>query len=155
MTPATFAARLRSVLSRSAPSVGVEIGADHVTAVTVAQNRGAAVLSAYATEPLPAQAVTPAVNGKNVHDPLAVGEALQRALDGLPRRPTRIALVVPDSVAKVSLVRFEQVPARAETSTISSGGRSGRRPRSASRTLGSRTPLVSPRRRAAESSSWP
>ena len=53
------------------------------------------------------------MNGKNVHDPLAVGEALQRALDGLPRRPTRIALVVPDSVAKVSLVRFEQVPARA------------------------------------------
>ena len=113
MTPATLAARLRSVLSRSAPSVGVEIGAHHVTAVTVAPNRGAAVLSAYATEPLPAQAVTPAVNGKNVHDPLAVGEALKRALDGLPRRPTRIALVVPDSVAKVSLVRFEHVPARA------------------------------------------
>ena len=46
MTPATLAARLRSVLSRSAPSVGVEIGLDHVTAVTVEQNRGAAVLSA-------------------------------------------------------------------------------------------------------------
>ena len=113
MTPATFAARLRSVLSRSAPSVGVEIGPDHVTAVTVAQNRGAAVLSAYATEPLPAQAVTPAVNAKNVQDPPAAGQALKRVLDGLPRRPTRIALVVPDSVAKVSLVRFEQVPARA------------------------------------------
>ena len=113
MTPATFAARLRSMLSRSAPSVGVEIGPDHVTAVTVAQNRGAAVLSAYATEPLPAQAVTPAVNAKNVQDPPAAGQALKRVLDGLPRRPTRIALVVPDSVAKVSLVRFEQVPARA------------------------------------------
>ena len=113
MTPATFAARLRSVLSRSAPSVGVEIGPDHVTAVTVAQNRGATVLSAYATEPLPAQAVTPAVNGKNVQDPPAAAEALKRVLDGLPRRPTRVALVVPDSVAKVSLVRFEQVPARA------------------------------------------
>ena len=113
MTPASLAARLRSVLSRSAPSVGVEIGSDHVTAVTVAQNRGAAVLSAYATEPLPAQAVTPAVNGKNVQDPAVASEALKRVLDGLPSRPTRIALVVPDSVAKVSLVRFEQVPARA------------------------------------------
>ena len=86
MTPATLAARLRSVLSGSAPSVGVEIGPDHVTAVTVAHNRGAAVLSAYATEPLPAEAVTPGVNGKNVQDPLAAGGGAQACL-GWPAPP--------------------------------------------------------------------
>ena len=106
-------ARMRSLLSTPGPLVGVEIGPRHVTAVALAQRRGNPVLSAHATEEFPDQVLTPTVNGKNVQDPAAAIEALRLVLDRLPRRSTRIALVVPDSAAKVSLVRFEQVPGRA------------------------------------------
>ena len=48
-------------------------------------------------------------------------------------RPRRIGLIVPDPVAKVSLVRFEQVPARATISNSWSAGRCARPRRSRSR----------------------
>ena len=35
-------------------------------------------------------------------------------LDRLSSRPKRIALVLPDTVGKLSLVRFEKVPAKVE-----------------------------------------
>ena len=35
-------------------------------------------------------------------------------LDGRDPRPRRVALVLPDTVAKVSLMRFEKVPAKAQ-----------------------------------------
>jgi Tfp pilus assembly PilM family ATPase len=52
--------------------------------------------------------------GLNIADPRAVADALRRAL----QRATigsirRAALVVPDGIARVSLLRFEQVPPRA------------------------------------------
>jgi len=46
------------------------------------------------------------------HDRSAVIGALGRLFDRLGGRPRRIGLVIPDPVAKVSLVRFEQVPTR-------------------------------------------
>ena len=42
-----------------------------------------------------------------------VARALDGVLDQLPRRPRRIALLLPDGAAKVSMVRFASVPARA------------------------------------------
>ena len=54
----------------------------------------------------------PSLTAANIHDRAAVVAALDRVLERVGR-PRRIGLVVPDSVAKVSLVRFEQVPARA------------------------------------------
>ena len=113
MTPGSLSVRLRSLLSTPGPSVGVEIGARRITAVALTPRRRGPVVSAQATEELPDQVLTPTVIGKNVQDPPVVVEALQRVFRSLPRRPRRVALVVPDSVAKVSLVRFEQVPGRA------------------------------------------
>jgi Tfp pilus assembly PilM family ATPase len=49
-----------------------------------------------------------------VVDREAVVGALRGALDRLGSRPRRTALIIPDVAAKVSLVRFEQVPARRE-----------------------------------------
>ena len=42
----------------------------------------------------------------------ALVAALRSALDKLGSRPRRVALVIPDTAAKVSLLRFEKVPAR-------------------------------------------
>ena len=57
---------------------------------------------------------TPALNAVNVHDPAALTAAIRAALDKLAPRPRRVALVLPDTVAKVSLLRFEKVPAKAQ-----------------------------------------
>ena len=63
-------------------------------------------------EALPPGAVTPSMNGANISDPKAVGEALRRVFERMGARPKRVALAIPDSVAKVSLLRFEKVPER-------------------------------------------
>lgn len=96
----------------SGPPVAVELASDHVSAASVETRAGAPVVSVHATEPLPAGALVPSLTGANVVNRSIVMTALQRVLErtGYPRR---IGLVVPDLVAKVSLVRFEQVPARA------------------------------------------
>ena len=40
--------------------------------------------------------------------------SIRAALDKISPRPRRIALVLPDTVAKVSLIRFEKVPAKVQ-----------------------------------------
>lgn len=98
------------------PDAAVEIAARHVAAAAVARRGGQTVISAYAVEPLPEGAVAPSLTGQNIRDGALVGGAVGRALDSIGR-PKRVGLVVPDAVAKVSLVRFEQVPARAQDLT--------------------------------------
>jgi Tfp pilus assembly PilM family ATPase len=51
----------------------------------------------------------PALTAVNVHDRPAVLGALGRVLERVGR-PRRIGLILPDVIAKVSIVRFEQVP---------------------------------------------
>jgi len=95
------------------PDAAVEIAARHVSAATVGRRGGQAVVTAYAVEPLPEAAVVPSLTSQNVHDRALVGAAVAKALDAVGR-PKRVGLVIPDAVAKVSLVRFEQVPPRAQ-----------------------------------------
>ena len=71
------------------------------------------MVAAYAVEPLPEGALVPALTGHNVRDRATVGAAVGRVLDQVGR-PRRVAIVVPDPVARVSVLRFEQVPARAQ-----------------------------------------
>jgi Tfp pilus assembly PilM family ATPase len=80
---------------------------------SVTGHGGPCVLSAYANEPLPAGAVEPALNATNVHDPAALAAAITRALDQASPRPGRVSLVLPDTVGKLSLLRFEKIPAKA------------------------------------------
>jgi len=100
--------RLPSFLASTPASVGVEIAAGHVSAVSLMPD-GSAV-AGYATEALPTGAVTPAVNATNIHDRTAVVGALKSAFDKLGAHPRRVALVIPDTAAKLSLLRFEKVP---------------------------------------------
>jgi Tfp pilus assembly PilM family ATPase len=67
---------------------------------------------AHASEPLQDGALVASLTAENLHDRAAVAGALGRVLDKIGR-PRRIGLIVPDPVARVSLVRFEQVPADA------------------------------------------
>jgi Tfp pilus assembly PilM family ATPase len=101
-------------LSSRAPSAALEIDARRVTAAIVSKHGRARVLSSYASEPLPAGAVEPALNAVNVHDAAALTSGIRAVLDRLTPRPRRIALVLPDTVAKFSLLRFEKVPAKPE-----------------------------------------
>ena len=103
-----------SLFATPAPPAAVEIGPRFVSAITTTHQAGVPVITAHATEPLPPGAVTPTLNGPNVQNPEAVAETVKRVFDKLGGRPRRVALVVPDSVAKVSLVRLEKVPPRAE-----------------------------------------
>ena len=47
-----------------------------------------------------------------MHDSAALTIAIKAALDKLSPRPRRVALVLPDTVGKVSLLRFEKIPAK-------------------------------------------
>jgi Tfp pilus assembly PilM family ATPase len=91
--------------------VAIEIAARRVTAVELpASGR---TVSAYAGEGLPDGAVTPALAGVNIAQPDVVRAALQRALERAGLTSTRrAALVVPDSIARVSLLTFDQLPSR-------------------------------------------
>jgi hypothetical protein len=96
----------------SGPAVAVELAADHVSAASVETRGGAQVIGVHASEPLPAGALVASLTSANVVNRAAVMTALQRVLERTGN-PRRIGLVIPDLVAKVSLVRFEHVPARA------------------------------------------
>ena len=63
-------------------------------------------------KPLPPGAVVPTLNAANIVDRKAVSDALRQVFERIGARPKRVALAIPDSVAKVSLLRFEKVPAR-------------------------------------------
>jgi Tfp pilus assembly PilM family ATPase len=104
---------LQSLHESPAPGVAVEIAANRVAAASLDWRGGQAVVAAHAVEPLPAGALVPALTASNTHDRAVVIAALGRALDKVGR-PRRIGLIVPDVVAKVSLVRFERVPGRAQ-----------------------------------------
>ena len=104
----------RTMWSTPGPTAAIEIAQDQVTGVSLMPGKSQLRLAGHASEPLPAGAVEPGVTTTNVLDQTAVAKALHSVLGRLPRRPKRIGLVVPDSVAKVSLVRFDSVPARRE-----------------------------------------
>jgi type IV pilus assembly protein PilM len=99
-------------LASPPPAVAVEIAPTHVTALALAESSGEAVIAGYAIEPLAAGIVTATLNAPNVHDHAALVATLKTALQKVAARARRVALVVPDTTAKVSLVRFDKVPAK-------------------------------------------
>ncbi len=102
------------LLTSRPPAAALEIGATRVTAAVLSDQGRTRVLSAYATEPLPPGAVEPGLNASNVHDAGALSAAVSRALDQISPRPRRVALVLPDTVGKLSLIRFDKVPAKVQ-----------------------------------------
>lgn len=101
----------RAWLSTPAPTAAIEIAADRVSAAAAAPGAAPAV-AAHAAAPMPAGALAPAAAAANVRDREAAAAAVRDAVGRLPRRAPRASLVVPDSAAKVSVVRFDTAPAR-------------------------------------------
>jgi len=101
-----------SWLASPPPSVAVEITATRVVAVALNEQGSGYSIGGHATELLAPGVATPSLNAANVHDEAALIAAVRSALGGLPSRPKRVAVVLPDSAAKVSLLRFEKVPAK-------------------------------------------
>lgn len=93
------------------PSAAVDIGSRRISAATVEPRGGQLVVTSHASESLPEGALVPSLTGSNLRDRPAVLGALTRVLEEIGR-PRRVGLVVPDPVVKVSLVKFEQVPAK-------------------------------------------
>jgi type IV pilus assembly protein PilM len=102
----------RRLLTTAAPTVAVEIARHRVSAAAIVSRDKGLAVAAHAVEPLPPGTVVPSLNAANIADARTVTQALQRAFEKIGERPKRIALAVPDSVAKVSLLRFEKVPER-------------------------------------------
>jgi len=102
---------LSSLRESTGPEVAVEIASGHVSAARLEMRGDQPAVSAHASEPLPPGALVPSLTAANVHDRAAIEAILGRVLDRLGR-PRRIGLVVPDVIAKVSILRFEKVPPR-------------------------------------------
>jgi Tfp pilus assembly PilM family ATPase len=103
---------LPELLSTPVPSVALEISADRIAAVMLTWSRQRPVVTGFASEALPVGAVRPTLNELNLSNFSAVVETVVKVFKRLPKRPRRVALLIPDSAAKVSFVRFENVPLR-------------------------------------------
>ena len=105
---------LASWLASPPLEAALEISPAAVSVAVLGGRSGNPVVQGYAVEPLPAGAVTPSLTSTNISDRDAVGRAVTAACQSLGLKPKRIALVIPDVAAKVSLVKFEQTPSRRE-----------------------------------------
>lgn len=99
-------------LATPLPDVALGIETGRVSGVRLGGRAASPVIVAHAIATLPPETVTPALGTLNLTDPARVTGAVKHVLEALGGRPRRAALVVPDAAAKVSLVRFEKVPAR-------------------------------------------
>ncbi len=103
---------LASWLASSPPDAAVEIAPERVSAATMASRGATLNVESHATEALPAGAVVASLGALNILDQPTVTNAVRTVLGRLERRVSRVALIIPDISVKVSLVRFDQVPAR-------------------------------------------
>lgn len=101
-------------LASPPPPAAIEISARRVSVVAIAGRGTSRTLTGQTSEPLPDGLVTPTLNGVNVHDVGALAARIKAAADRVSPRPRKAALVLPDTVAKVSILRFEKVPAKAQ-----------------------------------------
>src|SRR5262245_48132532 len=103
---------LASWLASPPLDAAIEISPEAVSIAVIGGRGPNPVVQGYAVEPLPVGAVVPSLMSTNITDRGAVVQAVRAACDSVGVRPRRAALVVPDLVAKVSLVRFEKTPTR-------------------------------------------
>jgi len=103
----------KSFLAASPPTVAVQIARNVVSAASITGSGSNLSVTAHAIEPLAGGVVIPALNHTNIAEPKLVASALQRVFERMGQRPRRVALALPDSVAKVSILKFEKVPERA------------------------------------------
>lgn len=102
-----------SMFAPTPPTVAVELASRRLTVLEVGRGTKGVSIVGYASELLPDDAIVPGLTGVNIANVPAVADTLRRALEraGI-RAASRAALIVPDSIARVSLLPFEQMPAK-------------------------------------------
>lgn len=106
------ALRLPSWLAPPQAEVAIEIAPGRLTVARLGAD-GQSIGTSSVSESLPAGAVIPSLAGKNIEQPQVVVGALKKALERAGfGQPKRVALVIPDSAARVSLIQLEAVPSR-------------------------------------------
>jgi Tfp pilus assembly PilM family ATPase len=103
---------LATWLASSPPDAAIEIAPERVSAATMASRGTSLNVQSHATEALPPGAVVASLAAHNIADQAAVTGAVRSVLGRLEGRVARVALIIPDVAAKVSLVRFDQIPDR-------------------------------------------
>ena len=103
---------LASWLASPPLDAAIEIAPEAVSIAVLGGRGQNAFVQGYAVEPMPVGAVVPSLTGTNMPDRDVVVRALRSACESVGVRPRRVALVVPDLVGKVSLVKFDQTPTR-------------------------------------------
>lgn len=96
------------------PDVAIEIAASHVAVARLSWRGATPTTVGHVVEALPAGAVAPSLSVANIADVTLLGRAIAQATARLGGRVTRAALVIPDTAAKVSLIRFDKVPPSAK-----------------------------------------
>jgi type IV pilus assembly protein PilM len=104
---------LTSWLASPPPDAAVELAPDSVSGAVVSARGSDATVQNFAFEPLPAGALVPSLMAQNLVNRDAVVAAIRSVVDRIGR-PRKVALVIPDLATRVSLVRFDQVPASRE-----------------------------------------
>ena len=103
---------LASWLASPPLDAAIEIAPEAVSIAVLGGRGQNAVVQGYAVEPMPIGAVVPSLTATNMPDRDVVVRALRSACESVGVRPRRVALVVPDLVGKVSLVKFDRTPTR-------------------------------------------
>ena len=74
-----------SWLAATPPSVAIELASRRVTVVEIARTAAGVQVGAYASEPVAADVIAPALTGSNIANPAAAADALRR-----DRKSTRL-----------------------------------------------------------------
>ncbi|MGI8671660.1 MAG: type IV pilus biogenesis protein PilM [Luteitalea sp.] len=97
-------------LQTPSPTLGLELDAHRVTAVLIDRHATPPLIRASASVPLPPGAILPSLTAANIPGREQAVRAVREVVDQVGGRQRRVALVIPDTAAKVSLLPFEQVP---------------------------------------------
>jgi Tfp pilus assembly PilM family ATPase len=103
---------LDSRLAPAYPSLAIEIDPDRIAGVRLHPDRkdGRVVVRRAAWSDLPAGCIEPSLSQPNIVDPKPVAKALDEVLRSLGSGEHRASLLLPDHVARVSILGFNVLP---------------------------------------------
>ena len=100
------------MLNTPQPQAAISISGDGIAAVGFTRPAGQVCLAVQEVIAFESGAVIPNIASSNIAGPELVKNALKEVLSKYKTHPKRIALVLPDAIAKVTLVSFDTVPDR-------------------------------------------
>jgi Tfp pilus assembly PilM family ATPase len=103
-----------SWLAAPPADAAIELAPEMISAAAISARGAEIAVRGFATRRLAPGALVGSLTAANVLDRRLVIDSLREVVGALGTHPRRVALLLPDVAARVSLVRFERVPARQE-----------------------------------------